>query len=115
MLGHKPAQPAPAPEAEQPFSDEDQEQVTRLQEEHRVAELTDTKTSVETRLEILQGIRAALERHSTVASSSILLQRASLASIITVAPSDSAIRSAALEHLSRISISDMPKETITVR
>ena len=79
----------------------------------RVAELADPKTTSSVRLDILAGIRTALERHTSMASSSAVLQRATLAAVITAAPADPALRSAALEHISRINISDVPKESIT--
>ncbi len=74
MLGHQPAGPATPQEA--PVQDEDDARIVELETEHRVQELKDASSSVETRKDILMGIRAAFEKCNSMASSSALLQRA---------------------------------------
>ena len=74
MLGHQPAGPATPQEA--PVQDEDDARIVELETEHRVQELKDASSSVETRKDILMGIRAAFEKCNSMASSSAFLQRA---------------------------------------
>ncbi len=74
MLGHQPAGPATPQEA--PVQDEDDTRVAELETEHRIQELSDSSSSLETKKNILTGIRAAFEKCNSMASSSILLQRA---------------------------------------
>jgi transformation/transcription domain-associated protein len=110
MLGHTPAGTPQTGAGQSAQEDEDTELVHELEEEFRVKELLDPSVGAEIKNEILGKIRAAFEKHATIASSSLSLQQATLGPLLRARAQ---VDAALLEYVSRIPISDIPKDIIT--